>query len=83
MKDFISKYWTPVTGAMSSISFKGISDMTTSPVAEETIHQATSHQPALITYLWIGVLGALGGLMVKVIWGLLKHAFPSLKNIDR
>lgn len=85
MKDFIQKYWTPTAGALSSLSFKGIADISQSPIAEEAARQIAFQQtqPMLITYLWIGVLGGLGGLLVKIAWGVCKKIFPKLKNIDK
>jgi hypothetical protein len=84
MKDFIQRYWTPTAGAISSLSFKGIADISQSPVAEEAVKQiAMQPQPALITSLWIGILGGLGGLAVKIAWGVCKKIFPKLKNIDK
>ena len=87
MKDFLQRCWTPVTGAISSLSFKGISDITT-PELANTVDQVTRHaainsEPRLITYLWIGMLGAMGGLFIKILWSCFKRWFPKLKNIDK
>jgi hypothetical protein len=88
MKNFIQKYWTPTAGAISSLSFKGISDINTYPELADTAEQVTRQalknpQPELITYLWIGMLGGLGGLLIKIIWGCIKRFFPKLNNIDK
>ena len=83
MKDFIQRYWTPTAGAISSMGFKGIEDISQNPMAEELAQNiAVQPQPILITYLWIGVLGGLGGLLVKIAWGICKKIFPKLKNIE-
>ena len=88
MKDFFQRSWTPITGAVSSISFKGITDITANPEITDTAGQVARQalnnpQPELITYLWIGMLGGLGGLLIKILWGCLKRWFPKLKNIDK
>jgi hypothetical protein len=88
MKDFFQRFWTIITGAVSSLSFKGINDIASFPEISDTAEQVTRHalkdpQAELITYLWIGMLGALGGLFIKILWGCLKRFFPKLKNIDK
>jgi len=88
MRDFIQKYWTPTAGAISSLSFKGITDITANPEITDTAEQVTqqalkNQQPELITYLWIGMLGGLGGLLIKILWSCLKRWFPKLKNLDK
>jgi hypothetical protein len=83
MKDFFRRYWTPAWGAVSSLSFKGISDISQSPEVAEIAEQSLSHQPKLMSYFLIGVAGALGGLLVKIAWGVCKKVFPKLKNIDK
>jgi len=84
MKDFLQRFWTSITGAISSLGFKGISDISQSPAAEDTARQlAEQTQPTFFTYLWIGILGGLGGLLVKIVWGICKKIFPRLKEIDK
>jgi len=83
MNDFFQRYWTPTAGAISSISWKGITDISQSPEVAELAEKSLSHQPALMTYFLIGVVGALGGLMVKVAWGICKKFFPKLHGIDK
>ncbi len=73
----MKKYYEPVVGFVSSVGVKGVND----------IHQVTTMgvniSPDLVKYFWIGVLGALGGLLVKIIWGCLKLWFPRLSKIDK
>lgn len=83
MKDFIQRHWPPTAGAISSISWKGITDLSQSPELTEIAEQSLSHQPTLMTYFLIGVVGALGGLLVKIAWGVCKKVFPKLKTIDK
>lgn len=83
MKDFLQRYLTSISGALSSLSFKGITEITQTPT-DEVIQQLTAqHHPEMLTYLWIGFLGGLGGLLVKISWGLFKKMFPKLNNIDK
>lgn len=83
MRDFIQRYWTPTAGAISSISFKGINDISQSPEVANLAEQAAKHEPTLMSYFLIGVVGALGGLLVKVAWGMCKKLFPKLHGIDK
>lgn len=83
MKDFVQRYWTPTAGAISSISWKGINDISQSPEVAEIAEKAISSQPTLMNYFLIGIVGALGGLLVKLAWGLCKKLFPKLHGIDK
>jgi hypothetical protein len=83
MKDLIQRYWTPTAGAISSISWKGITDLSQSPEVAKLAEHSLNNQPTLMSYFLIGVVGALGGLLVKVAWGLCKKFFPKIKNIDK
>jgi hypothetical protein len=92
IKEFIDRTWMVFTGMFSSLGIKGFSDIlsdstivdTANKVTEKAIqHQLVGDMPPLITYFWIGVLGALGGLLIKILWGCLKKWFPKLKNIDK
>jgi hypothetical protein len=83
MKDFIQRHWPPTAGAISSISWKGITDLSQSPELTEIAEQSLRNQPTLMSYFLIGVVGALGGLLVKIAWGVCKKVFPKLKNIDK
>ncbi len=83
MKDLYRRYWTPTWGAVSSLSFKGISDISQSPEVANMTEQSIRHQPTLMSYFLIGIVGALGGLLVKVAWGVCKKFFPKLKNFDK
>ena len=83
MKDFIQRHWPPTAGAISSISWKGITDLSQSPEVANLAEQAVKHEPTLMSYFLIGVVGALGGLLVKIAWGVCKKVFPKLKTIDK
>lgn len=72
-----------MAGAISSISWKGITDLSQSPEVAEIAEEAVKHEPTLMSYFLIGVVGALGGLLVKVGWGLCKKIFPKLHGIDK
>lgn len=91
MIETIRKNWLPILGGSSSVSFKGIHDLTTNQTAIETAKIAQSATQDLIAtgaehgvlwYLLIGAAGAFGGLLVKLLWGCTKAAFPILKKID-
>jgi len=88
MEKFFQRFWTPLTGALSSLSFKGIIDVAANSndivsAAGQVAEEAAKHEPELITYLYIGMLGGLGGLLIKISWGCIKRVFPKLKNIDK
>lgn len=83
MKNFFERYWTPTAGAISSLSFKGVNDLAQTPEAAEIAEQAVRHEPTLMSYFIIGIVGALGGLFVKVAWGIFKKIFPKLHGIDK
>lgn len=83
MRDFIQRYWTPTAGAISSVSWKSITDLSQSPEIAEIAEQSLKHEPTLLGYFLIGVVGALGGLLVKVAWGMCKKFFPKLNGIDK
>lgn len=73
----MKKYYEPVLGFISSVGFKGVNDL------QYTATSGINISPDLVKYFWIGVLGALGGLLVKVVWGCLKLWFPKLGKIDK
>ena len=89
MKELIQRIWMPVLGTISTLSFKQINDKTIlSPDIADTAQQVTNHSvnephSSLMIYFWIGMLGAAGGLVLKIIWCLIKKWFPKLKNIDK
>lgn len=83
MRDFIQRYWTPTAGAISSISWKGINDISQSPEVANLAEQSVMHEPTLMNYFLIGIVGALGGLLVKLAWGMCKKIFPKLHGIDK
>ena len=37
----------------------------------------------LFQYFLIGVVGTLAGLIVRILWGIIKRKFPSLHEIDK
>ena len=81
MKEFISRTWMPLTGAGTSISFKGIEEISTNPNIKDATQFIINHDP-LWHYLLIGILGALGGLLFKIFWCWLKRKFPKLQKLD-
>lgn len=85
MKQFIERSWMPFAGGGTALSFKGISELTTqTPKIMDTTQQliaVTTHEP-MIRYFWIGVLGAVGGLLVKIIWMCIKRWVPFFKKLD-
>jgi hypothetical protein len=88
MKDFIKNIWMPLVGSISSLSFKKISDeVIYSPDVIDTAARiakyAESENKSLLQYFLIGVVGAAGGLVLKITWGCIKRWFPKLKNIDK
>lgn len=83
MKNTIRELWMPLTGAGASISAKGITDISTTPDLMDATHKLIiTHEP-MWHYLVIGILGALGGLIFKILWYWLKRRFPKLQNIDK
>jgi hypothetical protein len=89
MKELIQRIWMPVLGIISTLGFKQINDKTIlSPDIAETVQHVTNYavnegHSSLLVYFWIGMLGAAGGLVLKIIWSLIKKWFPKLKNIDK
>ena len=85
MKKILSDIWMPVAGGSSAISFKGITDLSiqTPEIMDATqqLIAVTTTEP-LIRYFWIGVIGAIGGLLVKVIWICLKRWIPFLNKLE-
>jgi hypothetical protein len=82
MRNLIDRFWLPISGSVTSISFKGIENAASmdTPLLQVQLFQEHS----LWYYLLIGVMGALGGLMVKIAWSCLKRSFPRyLKNLDQ
>lgn len=75
------RLWLPFSGALASIGFKGIETASTldSPILSIPVVQ----EHTLGYYFLIGILGAAGGLVFKIIWSALKRKFPKhLKDID-
>ena len=78
----LDRIWLPITGSLTSIGFKGIETSTNLEVPILQIPVVQDH--SLWYYLLVGMFGALGGLMVKVIWSALKRWFPKqLKHLDQ
>ena len=87
MIETIRKNWLPILGGGSSVSFKGIQDLTSNPDVIETAKTATETiasvpEHGVFWYLLIGAAGAAGGLLIKIFWGCAKAFFPVLKKID-
>jgi len=86
MKQIIKGSWLPAAGGGTALSFKGITDISqTTPEILDTTQQiiaATTSEP-LIRYFWIGVLGAVGGLLVKIIFYCIKRYIPFFKKLDK
>lgn len=72
----MKRYSEPIVGFISSVGCKGVNDL-------QHVTSGVNIPPDLVKYFWIGVLGALGGLLVKIIWGCLKLWFPRLSKIDK
>ena len=86
MKNFLQGIWMPALGTFSSLGFKTISDKTLSSDIIDTaadIVNIANPDKTLFQYFLIGVVGAAGGLALKIIWGCIKKFFPKLKNIDK
>ncbi|MDP2335929.1 MAG: hypothetical protein Q8N05_05685 [Bacteroidota bacterium] len=66
----------PLTGFIASITVKGSGDIA-------AMIEPLTQTPHLMDYFWVGFFGAVGGLMVKLIWSLLKKHFPQLKKFDQ
>ena len=85
MIQIIKHFWLPVAGSGTALSFKGISEISTQTPeimdATQQIIAATTTEP-MIRYFWIGVLGAVGGLLVKIIWMCLKRWIPFIKKLE-
>ena len=86
MKDFfIDLFRKPflwIIGFFTSVGFEGISKMNHEAMQTTREIMAQNQEP-LMRYFWIGILGVLGGLVIKILWGCMKRAFPKLKNIDK
>lgn len=72
----MNKLKFPLTGMVTSVGYQGAADVT------DVINQVSSTVD-FGKYFLIGVAGAVGGLLVKIIWGLIKKMVPSLNNIDK
>jgi hypothetical protein len=71
----MKKYFEPFLGCISSIGVKGANDI------QEAV-AGINVSPDVMKYFIIGALGALGGLIVKILWGCLKLWIPGLRKID-
>jgi hypothetical protein len=82
MRNIIDRFWLPISGSVTSISFKGIEAATSLEVPILQIPVVQDH--SLWYYLLIGVFGALGGLAVKIGWSCMERWFPKhLKHLDQ
>mgnify|MGYP006995619332 CR=1 FL=1 len=84
MNDFITELiqrpGSLLLGAGSTISYKGLSNIQINHDLIDPTQIILHHDP-MWHYLIIGVLGALGGLIFKIVWHLLKRKYPKLKNL--
>lgn len=89
--DLFKRGWLVITGVLSSWTVKGISDlkqdtsiMDATEMAIDATHDLimTTSDHTLLWYGAVGAVGALGGLLIRVLWGCLKMWFPSLQKID-
>lgn len=81
MKNLFDRLWLPISGSAASIGFKGIESTTS---FDPTVLNIPAPESNLFFYFGIGVLGAAGGLCVKIGWSCLKRWFPKyLKNLDQ
>lgn len=77
----LDRLWLPISGAVASIGFKGIESATSIEAPILSIPVVEEH--SVWYYFVIGVVGAAGGLVFKIIWSALKRKFPKhLKDID-
>jgi len=82
MKEFFSRTWLSFVGAGSTLSFKSISaQINPGDIMEHTEIIYQTHSP-MWEYFVIGILGALGGLIVRLLWCGVKQQFPKLKKLD-
>ena len=82
MKEFFSRTWLSFVGAGSTLSFKSISaQIKPGDIMEHTEIIYQTHSP-MWEYFVIGILGALGGLIVRLLWCGVKQQFPKLKKLD-
>ena len=85
MKKLLSEIWMPVAGGSTAISFKGISELSIQTPdildASQELIAITTTEP-LFRYFLIGVIGALGGLLVKILWLCMKNWIPFFKNSE-
>jgi len=82
MKDFFSRTWLLFVGAGSTLSFKSIyAQINPEDIMEHTEIIYQTHSP-MWEYFVIGILGALGGLAVRLVWCGIKQQFPKLKKLD-
>ena len=82
MKEFFSRTWLSFVGAGSTLSFKSISaQINPGDIMEHTEIIYQTHSP-MWEYFVIGILGALGGLIVRLLWCWIKIKYPKLKKLD-
>lgn len=82
MIDLIKKFWLPVAGFFTSITVSA-TEQTQTQICNIMKTENLINTNPLTYYFLIGLAGAAGGLVIKIIWGMLKRKFPKLKNIDK
>lgn len=83
MKQLIDRAWLPVAGSISSISFKGIEEISKADFSLVQTPTVLSSEKSLFYYFLVGVMGALGGLALRLLWVQLKKWFPKLKKMEK
>ncbi len=76
------RLWLPISGSIASIGFKGIETATS--IEAPILSTPTLQEHGLWYYFIIGIVGAAGGLVFKILWSAIKRRFPKqLRHIDQ
>ena len=81
MSDMIKKVWLLFAGAGTSITVSASKITGNIHLFFNTADMLQNHP--FLYYFLIGLAGAAGGLVIKIVWGCIKRMFPKLKNIDK
>lgn len=75
----------PAAGASTTISLDatGAIEPQAAKIIESAHNLALISPDQLLYYFVIGLVGAAGGLFLKIIWTLIKRIFPKLKKLDK
>jgi len=74
----LSQLSFPIAGATASLSFASVSNVSLLAGTVQ-LNVLIVNTQTLLFYILIGILGALGGLLFRMFWCLLKRKFPCLK----